>query len=130
MDYNSKEYIEIIKRRSFLFRDNEIRNYVAAETEAIQENAKLIAMLDSYLSFAQCADEYNYVKPEINELDKIEITNGRHPVVEQILSHGDKFTPNDCNLSNDDTQIVLLTGPNMAGKSAVTYRNRFIDKFV
>jgi len=96
---------------------NEIRNYVAAETEAIQENAKLIAMLDAYLSFAECADAYNYVKPEINELDKIEITNGRHPVVEQILSHGNKFTPNDSNLSNDDTQIVLLTGPNMAGKS-------------
>ncbi len=96
---------------------NEIRNYVAAETEAIQENAKLIAMLDAYLSFAECADAYNYVKPEINELDKIEITNGRHPVVEQILSHGNKFTPNDSNLSNNDTQIVLLTGPNMAGKS-------------
>ena len=110
---NAQETISNLEYNLF----NEIRNYVAAETEAIQENAKLIAMLDTYLSFAECADDYNYIKPEINELDKIEITNGRHPVVERILSHGDKFTPNDCNLSNDDTQIVVLTGPNMSGKS-------------
>ncbi len=110
---NAEENISNLEYNLF----NEIRNYVAAETEAIQENAKLIAMLDTYLSFAECADAYNYVKPEINERDTIEIVNGRHPVVEQILSHGDKFTPNDCNLSNDTTQIVVLTGPNMAGKS-------------
>jgi len=110
---NAEENISNLEYNLF----NEIRNYVAAETEAIQENAKLIAMLDTYLSFADCAEAYDYVKPEVNDSDKIEITNGRHPVVEQILSHGDKFTPNDCNLSNDDTQIILLTGPNMAGKS-------------
>ncbi len=110
---NAQETISNLEYNLF----NEIRNYIAAETEAIQENAKLIAMLDTYLSFAECADNYKYVKPQINELDKIEIKNGRHPVVEQILSHGDKFTPNDCNLSNDDTQIVVLTGPNMSGKS-------------
>lgn len=96
---------------------NEIRSFVATKTEAIQENARLIAMLDTYLSFAECADNYNYVKPNINNSDKLEILNGRHPVVEQILSHGDKFTPNDCTLSNDDTQIIVLTGPNMSGKS-------------
>ncbi len=110
---NAQETISNLEYNLF----NEIRNYIATETEAIQENAKLIAMLDTYLSFAECADNYKYVKPQINELDKIEIKNGRHPVVEQILSHGNKFTPNDCNLSNDDTQIVVLTGPNMSGKS-------------
>ena len=110
---NAEENISNLEYNLF----NEIRNYVSAETEAIQENAKLIAMLDSFLSFAQCADEYNYKKPIVNELDNIEIVKGRHPVVEQILTHGNKFTPNDCNLSNNETQIIVLTGPNMAGKS-------------
>ncbi len=110
---NAQESIANLEYNLF----NEVRNYVAAETEAIQENAKLIAMLDAYLSFAECAEAYEYIKPEINESDNINIVNGRHPVVEQILSHGDKFTPNDSKLSNDETQIILLTGPNMAGKS-------------
>ena len=110
---NAQESISNLEYNLF----NEVRNYVSAETEAIQENAKLIAMLDAYLSFAECAESYGYIKPVINELDSIDVVNGRHPVVEQILSHGDKFTPNDSNLSNDDTQIILLTGPNMAGKS-------------
>jgi DNA mismatch repair protein MutS len=110
---NAEENISNLEYNLF----NEIRNYVAAETEAIQENAKLIALLDTYLSFAQCADEYNYTKPTIDETNNIDIINGRHPVVEQILTHGNKFTPNNCKLSNDDTQIIVLTGPNMAGKS-------------
>jgi len=110
---NAEENISDLEYNLF----NEIRNYVAAETEAIQENARLIAMLDCYLSFAECAEAYNYVLPEINNSDKIEITQGRHPVVERILPPGEKFTPNDSVLSNDDTQIIILTGPNMAGKS-------------
>ncbi|NOX65973.1 MAG: DNA mismatch repair protein MutS [Chlorobi bacterium] len=110
---NAEENISELEYSLF----NEIRNYVAAETEAIQENARLIAMLDCYLSFAECAEAYNYVLPEVNDSDKIEITQGRHPVVERILPPGEKFTPNDYFMSNDDTQIIILTGPNMAGKS-------------
>jgi DNA mismatch repair protein MutS len=90
---------------------------VGAEAEAIQNNARLIAMLDCFLSFAECADEYNYVKPELSEDDKIEIVDGRHPVVERILPPGEKFTPNSSGLDNANDQIILLTGPNMAGKS-------------
>lgn len=67
---------------------NEIRNMVAAETVAIQENARMIAILDCYSSFAECADQYNYVKPTIDESNTIAITQGRHPVVERILSPG------------------------------------------
>ncbi|AFH48999.1 MutS family mismatch repair protein [Ignavibacterium album JCM 16511] len=96
---------------------NEIRNLVALEAESIQTNARLIGMLDVFLSFAECAEEYNYVKPEVDEGNEIEILQGRHPVVERILSPGEKFTPNDCKLNNSDQQIILLTGPNMAGKS-------------
>ncbi|MEN8193233.1 MAG: DNA mismatch repair protein MutS [Bacteroidota bacterium] len=110
---NAEENISNLEYNLF----NEIRNFVAAETEAIQENARLIAMLDCYLSFAEVAETYNYTLPQINETDKIEIVQGRHPVVERILPPGEKFTPNDYYLSNDDTQIIILTGPNMAGKS-------------
>jgi DNA mismatch repair protein MutS len=74
-------------------------------------------MIDCYLSLAECAVDYGYTKPVISESEEIEITSGRHPVVERILTAGEKFTPNDYNLANLDTQIVVLTGPNMAGKS-------------
>lgn len=110
---NAEEKIGELEYQLF----NEIRNFVALEAEAIQTNARLIGMLDVFLSFAECAEEYNYVKPEVNDEDEIEIFQGRHPVVERILSPGEKFTPNDCKLNNTDQQIILLTGPNMAGKS-------------
>jgi len=106
---------KIFELESELF--NEIRLFVASEAEAIQHNAKLIAMLDCFLSFAECAEEYNYTKPLLSEDNKIEIIEGRHPVVERILPPGEKFTPNNCILDNDENQIIILTGPNMAGKS-------------
>lgn len=105
----------ILKLESTLF--DQIRKEVALETERIQLNANLIAMLDCYLSFAECAEQYNYVKPTIYDSDELDIKNGRHPVVERILPPGEKFTPNNCRLSNSDNQIIILTGPNMAGKS-------------
>ncbi|MDD3559607.1 MAG: DNA mismatch repair protein MutS [Melioribacteraceae bacterium] len=94
-----------------------VRTQVAESTVEIQENAKLIAMLDCYTSLAEVADNYNYSCPKINDDEIIEIKNGRHPVVERILPPGEKFTPNDTLLSNSDHQIILITGPNMAGKS-------------
>ncbi|MCH8942442.1 MAG: DNA mismatch repair protein MutS [Bacteroidetes bacterium] len=96
---------------------NELRLKVTADTEAIQSNAKLIAMLDCFVSFAQCAEEYNYIKPKLFEDGHIKIVEGRHPVVERLLPPGEKFTPNDYNLDIENNQIILLTGPNMAGKS-------------
>ncbi len=110
---NAEENIVNLEYQLF----NEVRNMVAAQTEAIQENSRLIGMLDCYLSLAECAEIYNYSKPEVNSTSKIEIIKGRHPVVERILPPGEKFTANDCILSNDDSQIIILTGPNMAGKS-------------
>jgi len=96
---------------------NEIRNFAAMFTDGIQENAKLIGMLDCFLSFAECAEAYNYIKPIVNNGEEILIKNGRHPVVERILKAEEKFTPNNCELSNSENQIILLTGPNMSGKS-------------
>jgi len=106
---------KIFELESQLF--NEIRLFIAAEAEAVQNSARLIAMLDCFVSFADCADEYNYVKPELAEDDLLEIIDGRHPVVERILPPGEKFTPNGCRLDNNKEQIIILTGPNMAGKS-------------
>ena len=96
---------------------NEVRLMAASEVSAIQQNAKNIAMLDCFISFAVCAETYKYIKPKISDDTRLNIINGRHPVVEQILPPGDKFTPNDCAMDNDNCQIVILTGPNMAGKS-------------
>lgn len=110
---NAQENIAKLELELF----NRVRAKVAEKTELIQENARLIAVLDCYLSFAISAVDYNYVKPIVEESDKIKIIEGRHPVVERILPPGEKFTPNSYDLSNSENQIIILTGPNMAGKS-------------
>lgn len=106
---------KIYELESQLF--NEVRLLISAEAQEIQNNARMIAMLDAFLSLASCAEEYNYVKPEIDQSSVLEITEGRHPVIERILPPGEKFTANNCSLNGDDSQIIILTGPNMAGKS-------------
>lgn len=110
---NAQENISKLEFELF----DQIRIYAASFSKEIQENAQLIAMLDCYQSLAECADEYKYVKPILDESDVITITDGRHPVVERILQPGEKFTPNSCDLSSSENQIIILTGPNMAGKS-------------
>ncbi len=110
---NAEENIANLEYQLF----DQVRIAAATETEAIQDNARLIAMLDCYQSFAECADEYKYVRPLLDESDVIEITDSRHPVVERILPPGEKFTPNGYKLSSVEEQIIILTGPNMAGKS-------------
>ncbi len=110
---NAEEKIYELESQLF----NEVRLLIAHEAEAIQQDAKMIAMLDCFLSFAECAAEFNYVKPELSEENEIEIIEGRHPVVERILPPGEKFTANSCRLDGEKNQIIILTGPNMAGKS-------------
>ena len=77
---------------------NEVRLMVAAEAESIQLNARMIATLDCLISFSESAEQYNYVKPILSDDKKIEIIEGRHPVVERILPPGEKFTSNNCKL--------------------------------
>jgi DNA mismatch repair protein MutS len=84
--------------------------------EQILATAHALAEIDVYLSLAQVAAQYNYCRPQLNEDDTIHIVAGRHPVVEQTQPDI-PFVPNDANLSNSDVQIVIITGPNMAGKS-------------
>lgn len=110
---NAEENIKLLEYNLF----NEIRNFTSMFTIQIQHNANYISMIDCFVSLAECAEDYNYVKPVLDNSDEIIIKNGRHPVVERILKAGEKFTANDCELSNSDNQIILLTGPNMAGKS-------------
>ncbi len=84
----------------------------------IQQNAKILSYIDCYHSFAQIAREYKYIRPKINEDHTIDIQAGRHPVIERTLPIGQTYTPNHTLLSEKE-QILLITGPNMAGKSAL-----------
>ncbi len=86
--------------------------------EAIQHDAFLIAQLDCLLSFAEVAHANDYVKPEMNEGHAIDIKNGRHPVIEKQLAVGEEYVSNDVYLDNETQQIMMITGPNMSGKSA------------
>ena len=94
----------------------QIRNYVSEQSTRIQKTAALLATLDSYLSLATVAAKNKYVRPEVDESDVIDIKDGRHPVVEQFVKDT-YFVPNDVHLDTATNRLMLITGPNMAGKS-------------
>jgi DNA mismatch repair protein MutS len=120
-----KEYEEKILGAEDKIQQIEVRLYevlmqqVAAYIRPIQLNAFLIAQLDVLLCFAQLAVKNHYVKPEINNTKGLDIKGGRHPVIEQRLATGDEYITNDVFLENDTQQIIIITGPNMSGKSAI-----------
>jgi DNA mismatch repair protein MutS len=93
---------------------------------AIQQNAQLIAQLDCLICFADNAIHFNYVKPEITDNTAIDIKNGRHPVIEQRLPVGEVYVANDIYLDQNEQQIIILTGPNMSGKSALLRQTAII----
>jgi DNA mismatch repair protein MutS len=97
----------------------ELRIDIAGYAEEIQQVAEALAELDCLQSFAEISYHNNYCKPAIADDQKIDITKGRHPVVEKTLPPGDPFIPNDMHLENEDEQILIITGPNMAGKSII-----------
>jgi DNA mismatch repair protein MutS len=94
---------------------NELREFVAQHVKPIQISAHALAELDMFAALSEIATNNNYIRPLINNNDELKISQGRHPVVEQMLEYG--FVPNDTMLNCGDTQLVILTGPNMAGKS-------------
>ena len=94
----------------------EVRDRLAGEVVRLKRTAEAVAQLDVLVSLALVADRQNYVRPGINEKGVIDIKNGRHPVVEQMLS-GESFVANDTYLNNGDFRVAVITGPNMAGKS-------------
>ena len=89
-------------------------------------NAKLLATIDCFLSFAIVSKTNNYIKPIITDDNKIDIKNGRHPVIEYTFSSGEQYIPNDIYLDNKSQQIIIITGPNMSGKSAILRQTALI----
>ncbi len=105
---------------------NELVLSIADYIEPIQLNANVIARLDCLLAFATLAEARNYTKPEVNDSLKIAIKGGRHPVIEQQLPLGEEYIANDVFLDNKSQQIIMITGPNMSGKSALLRQTALI----
>jgi DNA mismatch repair protein MutS len=93
-----------------------LRREIAGENQRIKDTANLIAKIDVMAGLAEIAEMNNYTCPEVNDLGGIEIVDGRHPVIEQTVKEED-FVPNDIHLGSGDEQVLIITGPNMAGKS-------------
>ena len=118
----AEDRINIIEQKLFM-------NLVFAAEEyvtQIQQNARIIGTIDCLVSFAQTALENNYCKPTVNETTCLNIKEGRHPVIEQQLPLGEPYIPNDIYLDNETQQIIIITGPNMAGKSALLRQTALI----
>ncbi|MPL94789.1 DNA mismatch repair protein MutS [bioreactor metagenome] len=126
-DYEEKilgaeEKILSIETRLF----NELVLSLVDYIPAIQLDANLIAQLDCLLSFARVSAENKYVRPEVNDTDVLEIKQGRHPVIEKQLPLGESYIANDVYLDNQSQQIIIVTGPNMSGKSALLRQTAII----
>ncbi len=118
----AEEKIVALEQKLF----DEIVHHTAGFVKPIQLNASLIASLDCLLSFASVSRENNYNKPSITEAYNLQIKQGRHPVIEQNLPPGEVYVANDIQLDNDKQQIIILTGPNMSGKSALLRQTALI----
>lgn len=111
---SANEKITLLEAQIF----NDIRCRIVEFANEIQMNAAMVGLLDVFTSFADCAEAYKYIRPEFNNSDNIEIEDGRHPVIEQLLPAGEKYVPNDTHLNPNENQILIITGPNMSGKSS------------
>ncbi len=109
---NAQEMIKELETTIF----RQVCQQIASFGERILLTSKILAEVDVYSSLAEVAVHYCYVRPELNDDNTISIKGGRHPIVEQSQKNG-SFVPNDLLLCNDDTQLIILTGPNMSGKS-------------
>ena len=118
----AQERIAMIETRIF----NELVEAVAEYIPALQVNATVVAQIDCLLSFALAAMDYGYCRPEVNDSLSIRITEGRHPVIERQLPPGEPYISNSVTLDNDEQQIIMITGPNMSGKSALLRQTALI----
>lgn len=100
--------------------------YLADYIGPVQQNALMLARLDCLLSFARVAAKQQYVRPQLDDSYDIDISGGRHPVIEQQLELGEAYVPNDVFLDRDSQQLMMITGPNMAGKSALLRQTALI----
>ena len=113
LDLEQKLFVKLI---------SDLEEYIST----VQLNASLIAKLDCLLSFAIVAEENKYVRPEINDTDIIDIKGGRHPVIEKMLPVDESYIANDVYLDSNEQQIIVITGPNMSGKSALLRQTALI----
>lgn len=118
----AEEKILMLEQRLFTDLVMELTEYIPA----IQVNSNLIAQLDVLMSFACVSEENNYVRPVINDSEVIDIKQGRHPVIEKQLPIGECYIANDLYLDSNSQQIMMITGPNMAGKSALLRQTALI----
>ncbi len=118
----AEEKIMAIEQQLFESLIRDMFDYIAP----IQQNARLMARLDVLCGFADLAQSRNYCRPELNDSLKLEIEDGRHPVIEQQLPEGEQYVSNSLTLDNDNTQIMMITGPNMSGKSALLRQTALI----
>lgn len=119
---NADEKIGALEEKIFL----ELVQYLSDYIPALQINAQVVAQLDCLLAFAEAAQKYNYCPPKINNSLQIKISQGRHPVIERMLPLESPYVANDIFLDNEQQQILIITGPNMAGKSAVLRQTALI----
>ncbi len=104
----------------------QIVEYIILSLAALQKNAQSIARLDILQSFARMACEGRYTRPQLTDGKRIEIKQGRHPVIETLMPIGEKYIPNDVILDDEEQQIIMITGPNMSGKSALLRQTALI----
>lgn len=126
-EYESKilgaeEKIAALEARLFA----ELVAALGPHVDAIQKNARVLAQIDCLLSFASIAEKYNYCRPQLDEGFALDIREGRHPVIERQLAMGDPYIANDVYLDNTAQQIIMITGPNMSGKSAILRQTALI----
>ncbi len=119
---HAEEKLVVIEQRIY----NALIHHAAGYIPQIQQNARVIAQLDCLLSFAAVARSNRYTKPSVNDSLVVDIKGGRHPVIEKQLPVGESYIPNDIFLDSDKQQILIITGPNMAGKSALLRQTALI----
>lgn len=118
----AEEKIQVLESKLF----GELVYALSEYISAIQLNSNILAQIDCLLSYASCATQYKYFRPEVNDGNVIDIKNGRHPVIEHQLPIGESYIANDVLLDQEDQQIIIITGPNMAGKSALLRQTALI----
>ncbi len=104
----------------------ELINWMTQYIKPVQKNSALIAQLDCLCGFSKLATEHNYARPELTEGFELDVKNGRHPVIEKQLPHGEPYIANDVYLDREKQQIIMITGPNMSGKSAILRQTALI----
>ncbi|MGB5263735.1 MAG: DNA mismatch repair protein MutS, partial [Lutimonas sp.] len=118
----AQEKIAVLEQQIF----EQLIDYLLQFIQPIQKNAAQIASLDCLCAFAQNAINYNFVKPVLDESTDLDIKNGRHPVIEKQLPPGEAYIANDLVLNRNQQQIIMITGPNMSGKSAILRQTALI----